>query len=439
MDDLFRHRVLEATRLTKAGRLMEATSLLLRGGEGIPDTAANPPAKRGGPIIEGHAEPVAPANAPGRDKPGHDKPGHDKRPPPGGPAFGGSGREPPAGSPADASQETATPAVAELLRGIFAKAGRGGVRPRPAGGFGGGAPAEARISLPEGAQFLAATFSNAPGSRPYKLYVPSGYRNQAVPLIVMLHGCTQSADDFAAGTRMNAVAEEKTCLVVYPEQIAAANASKCWNWFNADDQQRDRGEPALIAGITRQVMHDYCVDPRRVYVAGLSAGGAAAAVMGAAYPDLYAAIGVHSGLAHGAASDMLSGLAAMRQGAAVNGSVPGVTGGRGQRTMPAIVFHGDRDTTVHPSNGDAVIAQAMPDIPLSERVQEGRAPGGHAYTVTLHTDPMGETVLEHWSVRGAGHAWSGGSPAGSFTDPRGPDASREMLRFFLEHPRPSGS
>ena len=209
------------------------------------------------------------------------------------------------------------------------------------------------------------------------------------------------------------MAEEKTCLVVYPEQIAAANASKCWNWFNADDQQRDRGEPALIAGITRQVMHDYCVDPRRVYVAGLSAGGAAAAVMGAAYPDLYAAIGV-------------------------NGSVPGVTGGRGQRTMPAIVFHGDRDTTVHPSNGDAVIAQAMPDIPLSERVQEGRAPGGHAYTVTLHTDPMGETVLEHWSVRGAGHAWSGGSPAGSFTDPRGPDASREILRFFLEHPRPFG-
>ena len=185
-------------------------------------------------------------------------------------------------------------------------------------------------------------------------------------------------------------------------------------------------------------MRDYRVDPRRVYVAGLSAGGAAAAVMGAAYPDLYAAIGVHSGLAHGAASDMLSGLAAMRQGVGGNGTTPAVTGGQRQRTMPAIVFHGDRDTTVHPSNGNAVIAQAMPGTPLSERVQEGRAPGGHAYTVTLHTDPRGETMLEHWLVRGAGHAWSGGSPAGSFTDPRGPDASREILRFFLEHPRPFG-
>jgi poly(hydroxyalkanoate) depolymerase family esterase len=424
MDNSLRNRMLEATRLTKAGRLMEATSLLLHGGEASPGTA-NPPAERGGPIIEGRAEPAEPANALGRDEPRHDK-RHAKHPPGG-----------PAGSPAGtrASFETAKPAVAELLRGVFAKAGLDRVQQLPAGGFSGRAPAEA---VPEGAQFLAATFSSAAGSRPYKLYVPSGYRGRAVPLVVMLHGCTQSADDFAAGTRMNALAEEKTFLVAYPEQIAAANASKCWNWFNADDQQRDRGEPSLIAGITRQVMHDYCVDPRRVYIAGLSAGGAAAAVMGAAYPDLYAAIGVHSGLAHGAASDMLSGLAAMRQGVGGNGTTPAVTGGQRQRTMPAIVFHGDRDTTVHPSNGNAVIAQAMPGTPLSERVQEGRAPGGHAYTVTLHTDPRGETMLEHWLVRGAGHAWSGGSPAGSFTDPRGPDASREILRFFLEHPRPFG-
>jgi poly(hydroxyalkanoate) depolymerase family esterase len=251
----------------------------------------------------------------------------------------------------------------------------------------------------------------------------------------MLHGCTQSPDDFAAGTRMNLIAEEQTCFVVYPAQPSDANAAKCWNWFRPTDQRRGQGEPSLVAGITRQVMREYFVDPQRVYIGGLSAGAAAAAVMGATYPDLYAAIGVHSGLACGAANDLPSAFVAMRQGdladALGSGDISPVLG-NGQ-AVPTIVFHGDRDTTVHPRNGDHVIARSMRTTNSRKTVHRGRVPGGHAYTRTIHTDPSGRAIFEHWEIHGAAHAWSGGSPAGSFTDPRGPDATREMLRFFLEH------
>lgn len=288
------------------------------------------------------------------------------------------------------------------------------------------APRPAPDLIPDGASFVTASYTNTAGTRAYKLYVPRNRTGARIPLVVMLHGCTQSPDDFAAGTRMNALAEEFECLVAYPAQHSSANAKKCWNWFSPDDQQRDHGEPSLIAGITRQIMRDHAVDPNRIYIAGLSAGGAAAAIMGVAYPDLYAAIGVHSGLPAGCARDVPSAFAAMRQGAK----------GSGARVVPTIVFHGDYDTTVHPRNADAVVAQSTATESGLRLIQKrGQSPGGHAYTRAVYSDPSGRAACEQWTIHGAGHAWAGGSPSGSYTDPRGPEASREMLRFFSEHRR----
>ena len=279
------------------------------------------------------------------------------------------------------------------------------------------------VEVPPGARFEERVFTEAAGSRRYKVYVPSGYRGQALPVVVMLHGCTQNPDDFAAGTQMNALAEEQTFLVAYPEQPQSANLQRCWNWFAAGDQVREGGEPALIAGIARAVVSEFAADSSRVYAAGLSAGGAAAAILAATYPDLFAAVGVHSGLACGAARDVPGAFAAMKgQGAAP---------GRNRRTVPTIVFHGDGDRTVHPVNGEQVAAQAAPASGLTETVTRGTSPGGTAYTRTVSSDASGRPVLEQWVLHGTGHAWSGGSPDGSYTDPRGPDASRAMMAFFL--------
>jgi poly(hydroxyalkanoate) depolymerase family esterase len=311
----------------------------------------------------------------------------------------------------------------EALRGFLDRMGQ------PGSGLDelvGHTPNRAPAPLPEGARFEERTFANEAGSRTYKLYIPSGYTGEPMPLVVMLHGCTQTPDDFAAGTKMNELAEEQAFLVAYPAQAQSANVSKCWNWFNAADQHRDRGEPSLIAGITRQILRDFSVETGRVYVAGLSAGGAAAAIMGSAYPDLYAAVGVHSGLACGAARDMPSAFAAMRQGGAPQP-------GGAKQSVPTIVFHGDRDTTVSPVNGDQVIAQSKAGLDLRSTVSRGQAPGGINYTRTVASDDSGHPMLEHWVLHGAGHAWSGGSPSGSYTEPKGPDASREMMRFFFEH------
>ncbi|RYB06028.1 extracellular catalytic domain type 1 short-chain-length polyhydroxyalkanoate depolymerase [Lichenibacterium ramalinae] len=294
----------------------------------------------------------------------------------------------------------------------------------PAAPLCGSAPAAAvAVAVPPGARFEELTHAGPAGTLGYRLYVPARAADGPMPLVVMLHGCTQSPEDFAAGTQMNAVAEAEGILVAYPRQTRAGNAQKCWNWFDPKDQGRDRGEPALIAGMVRDILRDHAADRSRVYVAGLSAGGAAAAILGQAYPDVFAAAGVHSGLAAGAATDMPGAFTAMRGGGR---AAPG-------RAVPTIVFHGSGDHTVAPANAVAVAAQARGGADLAEAVSRGRAEGGLAFTRTVETDPKGLPLVERWLVDGAGHAWSGGSAAGSYTEPRGPDASREMLRFFLRH------
>lgn len=273
-------------------------------------------------------------------------------------------------------------------------------------------------------EFLEGAFTNEAGTRRYRLYVPATAASGPRPLVVMLHGCKQDPEDFAAGTTMNLLAEESGCLVLYPEQAAGANHSQCWNWFEARHQQRDQGEPSLIAGMTRQVLREHGGDAERVYVAGLSAGGAMAAVMAAAYPELYAAVGVHSGLPVGAAHDLMSGLNAMkgapkkiREGAQVG------------QPVPVIVFHGDHDAIVHPSNGHATFRQFTQGA--GGRGLETREERGQGHTRITALDGAGQVMAEHWLLHGAGHAWSGGSAAGSYAVTSGPDASAEMLRFFL--------
>jgi poly(hydroxyalkanoate) depolymerase family esterase len=295
-----------------------------------------------------------------------------------------------------------------------------------------GAPSRRRVrpTIPEGAAYLSRNFSGAAGSRDYKIFLPNRLEKHA-PLIVMLHGCTQGPDDFAVGTRMNDLAGESGFIVVYPEQTTRANNAGCWNWFNHEDQIRDMGEPSIIAGITRSVIAEYAVDPSRIFIAGLSAGGAMAVVMGATYPELYAAAGVHSGLAFGAATDVISAFAAMR------GSAPKADTRSMTHTVRTIVFHGTADHTVHPSNGDRIFSDVHSSIANGEKISFAEDErGGRMFRRTIVADAAGIPLVEHWEVQGLGHAWSGGDSRGSYTDVHGPNASREMVRFFLEW-RPS--
>ncbi len=405
MNNNFQDLMREATRLTQAGLLNEATETIQRALGGAAETRAV--SREGSEALTAAAAPLVLDGS---------KFDADARTLAAAPTF--VGEAPAGGSPADAPQAWPLPTRYD-------------------------GDATAKVDPGE---FSSGTHTQASQTRIYKLYAPPGHVGRQLPLVVMLHGCTQDPDDFAAGTGMNEQAREQGFFVLYPAQSQEANPLRCWNWFKRNHQQRDRGEPALIAGMTQAVMEQHDIDARRVYIAGLSAGGAMAAIVAAEYPDIFAAVGVHSGLPCGAASDVAGALAVMKSGAARPAShakasrfgTPTAAALRPRTLVPTIVFHGDQDQTIHPRNGEKVIADVLRSAGESRalpahgaRVEQGVAAQGQRYTRSIHHADNGDALAEHWLLHGAGHAWSGGHAEGSYTDVKGPDATREMLRFFF--------
>jgi poly(hydroxyalkanoate) depolymerase family esterase len=299
----------------------------------------------------------------------------------------------------------------------------------------------------KGPHFVSRTYTNHAGTREYKLLIPTAFHLRPLPLVVMLHGCNQTPDEFALATRMNALAEQKGFYVVYPAQPERANPARCWNWFDSSHQRRDQGEPAIVAGLVKHLVQCYCLDGKRVYVAGLSAGGAMAVILGRLYPDLFAAVGVHSGLPYAAAHDTRSAFLAMKRGNDGSNAVVGCqrccdVSGKSS-AIPTIVFHGDRDATVHPGNGLAVAKQSAgnsaprieADAPAigAESPFARRVCARRRFTCTRFRTASEKVVVEQWLVHGGGHAWFGGDPREAYTDPEGPNASEEIIRFFFSH------
>ena len=385
---LFHDAMLQARELTLGGKLMEAT-LAIQQGLGI---APNKTAKSA-------SAPVSAADGRVVDAP--------------------QVYAPPMKQPFHTS--AAEPDVEDVA---FREFGFGEETAAPAEPADGAAPAAAPST------FNLESFQSGKHKYAYRVFVPSNPR-PGLPVVVMLHGCKQDAKDFAAGTTMNAVAEREKFIVVYPEQLRQANSMGCWNWFEPAHQARGEGEPAMIAALASHVASLHRADPARIYIAGLSAGGAMAALAGKLYPEVFAAVGVHSGLAPGAARDVASAFTAMRAGPGKSAAVDAIG-------LPVIVFQGSGDKTVAPVNAkviaqEEVAAWARSGVHLSATQVDAPSNGGRESGIVRWTDPAGKACVEVWTIQSAPHAWAGGDAAGSFTDPKGPSASQAMFRFFARH------
>jgi poly(hydroxyalkanoate) depolymerase family esterase len=409
----------EALSLVGKSNLAEATALIrkaLSGGESDPEA-------------EEHAR--VEALDPGRDSGLAEAPALPRK---SGEEAQGRKSEPeaePARPPASALARPARRPLGEVLRAVrdrpvfsvaaLAERGGRGQRPRlqeapglnPAPDF--------------GDRFLKRAYRGAAGALNYRLYVPADHERRDLALVIMLHGCTQNPEDFALGTQMNGLADEFGLIVAYPHQTRRANPSGCWNWFDPRHQRRGSGEPAKLAGLAQELMREFGVGKDRVFAAGLSAGGAMAEVLAATYPDVFDAVGIHSGLAYKSAVDVPSAFAAMK------GTASGLAGPQGAnaRGCRKIVFHGLADSTVHPVNGGRILDEAERGAgPLKRNDLDWGSEAGRVSRTVLE-DPEGRPVVERWLVEGGGHAWFGGDPRGSYTQSVGLDASRVMVRFFL--------
>ena len=276
--------------------------------------------------------------------------------------------------------------------------------------------------------------------------MPSTYKAGAqVPLVVALHGCTQQIDGFRQLTALDKLAESKGFIVVFPGQTPSENSQNCWNWFKQAHMQRGSGEPSIIAGITQSIQQRYSVDTKRTYVLGFSAGGAMATVMGATYPDLYAAVGSGSGCEYNG----LPCVGSPGPDPVVSGKAAYQAMGSSARAMPVIAFQGDADTTVVPANGDRIVREwqvtddwaddgssngSIPVAPTSTSARQ--VSGGRSYTVSTYGDGRGGELIQYWVVRGMNHAWSGGCSCQQYADPSGPNEGQAMYAFFLAHPMP---
>jgi poly(hydroxyalkanoate) depolymerase family esterase len=292
---------------------------------------------------------------------------------------------------------------------------------------------------------VRAAHAGPAGSRAYDVYLPAGHRRASrVPLVVLLHGCNQSAEQFVTATRFQALADRHGFVLAAPRQSRAHQPGGCWRWYESGHQVRGAGEPAILAGIAAEMVAErarWRIDPSRIYAAGLSAGGAMALILAVTYPDVFAAVGVHSAPAYRTASTGRKALAAMHGRAAAPAPVPGA------RTAPLILFQGSADSVVHGRSGRLVVDQWLAQHEAGStgsrdgmritrtRGSTKRTPDGRRYTVTRWYTARGRKQLEYWDVDGLGHAWSGGIADGSYSDPRGPRASTAMWQFFATHSR----
>ena len=312
--------------------------------------------------------------------------------------------------------------------------------------------ADADAALPDldaavgGGELIQRSYVGPEGTRDYLLYVPAGYDGTPRPLVVGLHGCSQSASHFAYITGFNHLADTEGFLVVWPEQNIVSNTSLCWNWFSLVHQQRDTGEAAIIAGMVDEVAGTHAVDSKRVHAVGISAGGAMAVVLGAVFPDVFASVGSVEGCPFNGTPCV--GSPSLMPASTLAGYVVDAMGSKA-RLLPLLVVQGTLDTSVLPANGELLVQQwvraadqiddgatngSVPTTAAS--TSDGSAPGGHDYEKAVYLDANGDVLVERWLVSGLGHAWPGGAPAIAYSDPQGPSACDESWRFFEEHPMP---